>query len=86
MIMGQQHVPTALVLSRQSLPTLDRSKYASAEGVARGGYVLADCEGEPQVILIATGSEVALAVAALRPSHIRLDFLGTKKAPADAGA
>jgi transketolase len=63
-IMGQRHVPTALVLSRQNLPTLDRAKYASAEGVARGGYVLADCEGEPQVILIATGSEVQLAIGA----------------------
>ncbi len=64
-IMAQQHVPTALVLSRQNLPTLDRSKYASAAGVARGGYVLADAsEGEPQVILIATGSEVQLAISA----------------------
>jgi transketolase len=63
-IMTQQHVPTALVLSRQNLPTLDRSRYASVEGLARGGYVLADCEGEPQVILIATGSEVRLAVDA----------------------
>ena len=64
-IMAQQHVPTALVLSRQNLPTLDRSKYASAAGVARGCYVLADAsEGEPQVILIATGSEVQLAISA----------------------
>ncbi len=57
--------PTALVLSRQNLPTLDRSVYASAEGTARGGYVLADAEGgAPQVVLIATGSEVSLADAA----------------------
>jgi transketolase len=64
-IMGQKHVPTALVLSRQDLPTLDRSKYASAEGLARGGYVLADPpDGEPEAILIATGSEVHLAVDA----------------------
>ncbi len=63
-IMGQQHQPTALVLTRQDVPTLDRERYASAEGLARGGYVLADCEGEPQVILIATGSEVHLAVDA----------------------
>jgi len=55
--------PTALVLSRQALPTLDRSKYASAEGLEKGGYVLADSDS-PQVILIATGSEVSLAVAA----------------------
>ena len=63
-IMQQRHEPTALVLSRQDVPTLDRGRYASAEGLARGGYVLADSEGEPQVILIATGSEVHLAVDA----------------------
>ncbi len=57
--------PAALVLTRQSLPTLDRTRYASAEGVGRGGYVLADAaDGKPQVILIATGSEVAPCVAA----------------------
>jgi transketolase len=55
--------PTALIFSRQALPTLDRTRYASAEGVMRGGYVLADSEN-PQVILIATGSELALAVKA----------------------
>jgi transketolase len=59
------HQPVALVLTRQNVPILDRSKYASAEGVRRGGYVLADADGaEPQVILLATGSEVALALAA----------------------
>src|SRR5262249_55240521 len=64
-IMQSQHDPVALVLSRQNLPTLDRSKYASAEGVARGAYVLADAfNGELDVILIATGSEVAMAVEA----------------------
>ncbi|MCW6532462.1 transketolase [Sphingomonas sp. MMSM20] len=57
-----QH-PTALILSRQALPTLDRSKYASAAGVAKGAYVLADSP-DPQVILIATGSEVSLALGA----------------------
>ena len=62
--MQQRHQPTALVLTRQDVPTLDRSRYASAEGLRHGGYVLADCEGEPQVILIATGSEVHLAVDA----------------------
>ncbi len=56
--------PVAMVLTRQNVPVLDRAKYASAEGVRRGGYVLADCEGEPQLILIATGSEVSLAVGA----------------------
>jgi len=55
--------PTALILSRQALPTLDRGKYASADGVAKGAYVLADSDA-PQVILIATGSEVSLAVGA----------------------
>ncbi len=63
-MMQQRHQPTALILTRQSVPILDRSKYASAEGLARGGYVLADTDGEPDVILIATGSEVALAIGA----------------------
>jgi transketolase len=59
------HEPTALVLSRQAIPTLDRKKYASADGLEKGGYVLVDAGGEqPQVILIATGSELPLAVAA----------------------
>ncbi|HVP64087.1 MAG TPA: transketolase C-terminal domain-containing protein, partial [candidate division Zixibacteria bacterium] len=56
--------PAALVLSRQALPTLDRTKYASADGVRRGAYILADCQGTPEVILIATGSEVSLCVEA----------------------
>jgi transketolase len=60
-----RHQPAVLALSRQPLPTLDRSKYAPASGVARGAYVLADAlGGSPQVILIASGSEVALAVQA----------------------
>jgi transketolase len=63
-IMGDSHVPTALVLTRQNVPVFDRSTYASAEGVRRGGYVLADSDGAPEVILMATGSEVALAVDA----------------------
>ncbi len=63
-IMPLRHEPAALVLSRQDLPVLDRSRYAPADGLARGGYVLGDCEGEPEVILIATGSEVHLAVSA----------------------
>ncbi len=59
------HLPTALVLTRQNVPVLDRSRYASAEGLRRGGYVLAEAEGgEPELILIATGSEVSLAVEA----------------------
>ena len=64
-IMQLRHEPAALVLSRQPLPTLDRSKYAPASGVARGAYVLADAPGgKPEVILIASGSEVSLAVEA----------------------
>jgi transketolase len=63
-MMLQTHQPSALVLTRQSVPVLDRSRYASAAGLQRGGYVLADCEGEPEVILIGTGSEVALALDA----------------------
>jgi len=60
-----QHSPAALVLTRQALPTLDRSKYASASGVAKGGYVLADApDGKPDVILLATGSELSLCVDA----------------------
>jgi transketolase len=54
-----------LILSRQKLPTLDRSKYGAASGLARGAYVLADPkDGQPEVILIGTGSEVSLCVEA----------------------
>jgi transketolase len=57
--------PAVLALSRQPMPTLDRTRYASAEGVRRGAYVLADPpEGEPEVILMSTGTEVALVVEA----------------------
>ena len=63
-MMRQKHQPSALVLTRQNVPVLDRSRYASAEGLERGGYVLADCDGRPEVILIGTGSEVSLAVDA----------------------
>lgn len=64
-IMQLRHQPAVLVLSRQPLPTLDRTKYAPATGVARGAYVLADAPGaDPEVILIATGSEVSVAVDA----------------------
>jgi transketolase len=64
-IMQLRHEPAVLALSRQPLPTLDRTKYAPASGVARGAYVLADTPGgDPEVILIATGSEVCLAVDA----------------------
>jgi len=64
-IMRLQHEPAVLALSRQALPTLDRNKYAPASGVAHGAYVLADPpEGRPDVILIASGSELSLAVQA----------------------
>ncbi len=64
-IMQLRHQPAVLALSRQPLPTLDRGKYASASGVAHGAYVLADAPGgKPEVILIATGSEVSLAIQA----------------------
>ena len=63
--MQLQNRPAVLVLTRQGLPTLDRTKYAPASGLARGAYVLADTEGgKPQVILIGTGSEVSLCVGA----------------------
>ena len=64
-IMQLQHEPAALVLSRQAVPTFDRSKYGSAAGVAKGGYILADApDGKPEVILMGTGSEVSLCVSA----------------------
>jgi transketolase len=64
-VMQLRHQPAALALSRQPLPTLDRSKYAPASGLARGAYVLADSPGgNPEVIIIATGSEVILAIDA----------------------
>jgi transketolase len=64
-ILQLRHKPTVLVLSRQPLPTLDRTRYAAASDLARGAYVLADAPGgNPEVILIATGSEVSLAVNA----------------------
>src|SRR5258706_2500602 len=62
-VMQLRHQPAVLVLSRQPLPTLDRSRYAPASGVARGAYVLADVPGSnPELIFIATGSEGSLAV------------------------
>jgi transketolase len=64
-IMGFKHHPVSLVLTRQALPTFDRSKYAPAAGVAKGAYVLAEASGgKPDVILMASGSEVRLCVEA----------------------
>jgi transketolase len=64
-IMRLRHEPVALILTRQAVPTMDRRKYASAEGVQRGAYILADADtGTPDVLLLATGSEVSLCVDA----------------------
>jgi transketolase len=64
-VMQLRHEPAVLVLSRQALPTVDRSVLAPASGLVQGAYVLADAEGgDPDVILLATGSEVALALSA----------------------
>lgn len=74
-VMALRDRPASLVLSRQALPKLDRSRYASAQGVARGAYVLADADdGQPEVLLLASGSEVALCVAA----YEQLKLEGTK--------
>ena len=74
-IMQLRHEPVALILTRQAVPTLDRTKYASAEGVQRGAYVLADADdGKPDVLLLATGSEVSLCIEA----HERLKAEGIK--------
>ena len=64
-IMQLRHKPAVLVLSRQALPTLDRTKYASASGLANGAYILADSSAKkPEIMLVATGSEVSLAAGA----------------------
>jgi transketolase len=64
-VLQLRHKPAAIVLSRQALPTFDRDRYASAEGVRRGAYVMADAAGgSPEIILIASGSEVSLAIGA----------------------
>lgn len=64
-IMQLRHEPAALVLTRQALPTIDRTKYASAAGVAQGAYIIAEAKGgKPELILMATGSEVSLCLSA----------------------
>lgn len=62
--MKHKHGPVALILTRQKLPCLDPEAYPIAKGVAKGAYVLKDCDGAPELILMATGSEVTLALAA----------------------
>jgi transketolase len=73
-MMGSTHHPIALILSRQPLPTLDRAKYAPATGVQKGAYILSDSDGTPEVILMGTGSELQLCVAA----HEHLKAEGVK--------
>ena len=73
-MMTSKHHPVALILSRQPLPTVDRSKYAAASGLRQGAYVLADSDGPPEVILMGTGSELQLCVAA----HERFKAEGIK--------
>lgn len=72
--LAQSGNPAALILSRQPIPTLDRTRYAPASGLEKGGYILADCAGTPDVILIGTGSELPLVAAA----HERLTGEGVK--------
>ncbi len=73
--LSHTHEPTALILSRQAIPTLDRAKYTSSDGLEKGGYVLADAEdGDPDIILIGTGSELPMVVAA----HERLTADGVR--------
>ena len=73
-LMELKNRPVALILSRQALPTIDRTKHAPAEGALRGAYVLSDCEASPEVILIGTGSEVQLCLGA----HEQLMLEGIK--------
>ncbi len=63
-IMPLRHEPVALILTRQKVPTLDRKKYGAAQGLHKGAYILADCQGKPELLLMATGSEVSLCVEA----------------------
>jgi transketolase len=64
-LMPFRHEPVALILTRQALPTLDRTTYASAEGMQRGAYILTDADdGKPEVLLLSSGSEVALCIDA----------------------
>ncbi len=63
-VISLRHEPALLILSRQKVPTLDRKKYASAKGLHQGAYILADCPGKPDLILIGTGSELSLCIEA----------------------
>ena len=89
-LMPMKNQPVALVLTRQTVPTFDRSKYASAKGLANGAYILADSGGTPDVILIGTGSEVQLCVGAyeqltgegVKARVVSMPSLGTVRASA----
>src|SRR6185503_2396047 len=74
LMMTSKHDPAALILSRQPMPTVDRSKYATATGLRQGAYVLGDSDGVPEVIFMGTGSELQLCVAA----HEQLTAEGIK--------
>jgi transketolase len=63
-IMQLSDHPSAVVLSRQDVPTMDRSKMGAAEGSEKGGYVLSDCQGEPKVIILGTGTEIPICLEA----------------------
>ncbi len=63
-IMAQTKHPVCLALTRQAVPTFDRTKYAPASGLRQGGYILSDCDGQPDIILIGTGSELQWCVEA----------------------
>lgn len=77
LIITLRHEPVALVLSRQALPTFDRSKYASAEGLAKGAYIQVDADnGKPEVILIASGSEVHLCIEAYE--QLKVEGINTR--------
>ena len=54
--------PSVLVLTRQNIPVIDRERYLPAEGALKGGYIIADSEGDPEIILISTGSEVSICL------------------------
>jgi transketolase len=76
-VMQLHHEPAVLVLTRQAVPTIDRGKYSLAAGVARGAYILADApDGKPDVLLLATGSEVALCLEA--HEQLKMDGIRTR--------
>ncbi len=61
-VMASTKSPSVLVLTRQNIPVIDRDKYLSADGSLKGGYIIADSDGEPEIILISTGSEVSICL------------------------